>query len=169
MIVVDALDEYIRDEDTSRILGLFATTKAIPNISLKVFLISRPETEISHRFGKMLKTDYDDCILYNIEELIVEHDIAVFLKHHLGRIRDHHQYLSSQWPESRDVESLVKKARRLFIYAATTCRYIGDENFDPEERLRQLLTSAVTSKLATQDLDSIYLAIVENSVIMISD
>ena len=131
VIVVDALDECIKDDDVRQLIALFATVNSIQNISLKLFLTSRPETEISLGFRHI--SNYHDFILQNIEETIVAHDINILFDYQFGLIRKDNTYIDSHWPKPREVQTLVKKAGKSFIYAATTCRYVRED--DSEARL----------------------------------
>ena len=62
---------------------------------------------------------------------------------------------------------MVEKAAGLFIYAATTCRFIQDQDYDPEEQLSIILGNGAQAygPSPTKDLDDMYTKILQRSVI----
>ena len=81
---------------------------------------------------------YQDLILHEVPKQTIEQDLALFLEHELGKIREQRS-LSLSWPGKDQIEALVEMAVPLFIFAATACRYIGDERHNPKKRLDILL------------------------------
>jgi hypothetical protein len=71
----------------------------------------------------MADAEHKDVVLHNISPSIVDHDIATFLKHHLGIIAKE-CYQSDDWPGAEVIRRLVQSASGLFIWAATACRFI---------------------------------------------
>lgn len=122
VIVIDALDECDREEGIRAILQLLPRTTPV---SLRFFLTSRPELPIRLGFNQMLEGTYQDLILHEVPKQTVKHDIALFLVHELGRIRQQRS-LSPYWPGKDQIQALVETATPLFIFADTACRYIGD-------------------------------------------
>lgn len=80
-------------------------------------------------------------MLHSIPAPVIEHDIAVFLNHELGRIRDKFnrleegQKLPLEWPGEASVQRLVSIAQALIISAATICRLVGDSALGNPRRL----------------------------------
>jgi hypothetical protein len=116
---------------------------------------SRPETAIRLGFRDMPEIIHQDLILHDIPVSTVEHDISVFVRHELGKIRKQHD-LSEEWPNEKDVKLLVQKSNCLFIYAATACRFVGDQSWLPEERLSLILQDDATAASPSAELDHIY-------------
>ncbi|KAH8885022.1 YVTN repeat-like/Quino protein amine dehydrogenase [Thozetella sp. PMI_491] len=145
-VVVDALDECDGDADIRNIILLLARASSLGSVRLRVFITSRPELPIRLGFTKV-EGSYQDFILHEIPEPIVEHDISVYLSNELIKIRNDYNsgmpeslQLPSSWPGQDKIETLVHMALPLFIFAATICRFIGDDVLlDPEEKLRQVL------------------------------
>ncbi|EPS43385.1 hypothetical protein H072_2594 [Dactylellina haptotyla CBS 200.50] len=54
------------------------------------------------------------------------------------KIREEYE-LPEDWPGDEKIQTLVEMAVPLFIYAATLCRFIGDESWDPSERINLVL------------------------------
>lgn len=86
-MVINALDEYDREEDAKAIIGILSRAKEVTLVSLRFFITSRPELPIRYGFGK-IQGEYQDVALYRIPEPVIEHDISVFLQYKLARIRN---------------------------------------------------------------------------------
>ncbi|KAF8252046.1 hypothetical protein K440DRAFT_658313 [Wilcoxina mikolae CBS 423.85] len=76
----------------------------------------------------------------------------------LEQIRRHYlrRDLPIEWPGEEIIRELVRRADGLFIYAATICRFIGEKDNDPEERLSFVLQEQMNDGLPTKQLDSMY-------------
>jgi len=155
VVVVDALDECEREEDIRVILQLLARARDIRPVSLRVFVTSRPELPIRLSFKQMLDGTYEDLILHEVQKELVEHDITLFLEHELREIRKWRS-LSLDWPTKDQIQTLVQMAIPLFIFAATTCRYIGDRRDNPRKRLNVVIGY---QKTKASKLDKTYLPI----------
>jgi len=73
--------------------------------------------------------------------------------------------LGTPWPDEQIIEQLVERAAGLFIYAATTLRFIQDGIDGPEEQLSLILSATKSSLLATEHLDGIYATLLQHSVL----
>ncbi|KAK4033059.1 vegetative incompatibility protein HET-E-1 [Parachaetomium inaequale] len=146
VLVLDALDECDRDRDIRLIISLLSKAKTLNSVQLRAFVTSRPELPIRLGFAK-IAGDYHDLVLHEVAPLIIEHDIAAFLRSRLAEIRDDHnalyggskQELPLEWPGSEVVHTLVQMAVPLFIFAATVCRFIQESGYDPRQQLVQVL------------------------------
>jgi hypothetical protein len=167
VIVIDAMDECECQYDVQRILYLFTQAKALKAIHLRIFITSRPELPIRHGFQDIPTSTHQEFILHDISQSVVDHDISAFFKYELGRIQRDHK-LHPDWPGEQHVKCLVERASRLFIYAATTCRFIGESKF-PEQRLTQIIQGSDTKQKPERNLDEIYIQILEDSIIRDSD
>jgi len=156
VFVIDALDECEREEDIRAILQLLARTKDIRPVSLRVFVTSRPELPLRLGFKQMSDGTYQDLVLHEVPKRTIEHDITLFLKHELEKIREQRS-LSPDWPGNDQIQALVQLAVPLFIFATTACRYIGDQRDNPKERLAIILQYQTTHHVSK--LDRTYLPI----------
>ncbi|KAF2192944.1 vegetative incompatibility protein HET-E-1 [Zopfia rhizophila CBS 207.26] len=156
VVVIDALDECEREEDIQAILQLLARTKDLWPVSLRVFVTSRPELPIRLGFKQVSDGTYQDLILHNIPKETIEHDIALFLAHELGVIREQRS-LPPSWPGKDQIQALAEMAIPLFIFAATACRYIGDKRDNPKRRLEIILQYRTVNQVSK--LDKTYLPI----------
>lgn len=166
-LVIDALDECECEEDIKLILQLFVEANDLNTAKLKIFLTSRPEMPIRLGFQHMPEVIHQDLILHDIPRSVVEHDISIFLKHELGRIRND-RGLPGDWCDEKSINILVQRSDCLFIYIATACRFIRDPNWRPQERLSLILESNATGHQLTAELDSMYTQILELSLINVS-
>ncbi|KAK2779211.1 hypothetical protein FQN52_002507 [Onygenales sp. PD_12] len=147
VIVIDALDECERKADVKTILYHLARTKEIKSVNLRIFATSRPELPIQLGFKNMPGDAHRDLLLHELPVPIIEHDISVYLKHELSKIKDEHNtsadspdlFLPVDWPGQPNLDILVKMAVPLFIFAATVCRFIGEPRFNPQKRLEDVL------------------------------
>ncbi|KAL8920505.1 MAG: hypothetical protein Q9208_006255 [Pyrenodesmia sp. 3 TL-2023] len=162
--VIDALDECGSDDDIKRILQLCVEVKGLKEVSLGVFVTSRPEIAIRLGFEAIPEIIYQELDLRDVPRHIVEHDLLVFLKHEFGRISRRHKM--SGWTKDEDLRSLVQQSDCLFIYATTACRYISDLDWDPEERLSEVLIGGPARGGNTAGLDTMYMQVLTSSLII---
>ena len=77
--------------------------------------------------------------LHQIPKSVIEHDISAYLSYELAKIGDDYnnqvfddQRLPQNWPGERIIQTLVRMAIPLFIFAATVCLFVADETrLDP--------------------------------------
>lgn len=132
VIVIDALDECEGDNNIRDILQQLRRS-----ICLRCFITSRPELPVRLGF-QAVESSYQDLILHEIPELVIEHDIALFLEHKLDKVRKE-RGLDSDWPGKPNFVTLLSMSIPLFIFAATICRLFEDYNVDPEQCLLEIL------------------------------
>ncbi|OBT86395.1 hypothetical protein VE02_05285 [Pseudogymnoascus sp. 03VT05] len=169
ILVIDALDECEREnreDDTRVILGLLAKAKDLPTIQLRIFLTSRPEVSVSHSFSAMSNFTHQDRILHHTSKGVIERDISAFILFEFERIKKKRGLLSD-WPKVEDINSLVRDANGLFIYAATISRFVDRRN--PEKQLSIILQYKGSSpptlrKSHTQSLDEIYYQVLKSAI-----
>lgn len=149
VIVIDALDECEQEADIRTILRLLPCVKECRTIQLRFLVTSRPELPIRLGF-KHMSGGYQDLILHDIPEETTRHDICLFLRHRFAQIRQVHS-LPQNWPREEDIQNLTEMAVPLFIFAATVCRFVGDLNWEPEERLATVLQNQIDSSMSKLD------------------
>jgi len=163
-IILDALDECEEQKDLRMLLRLLAITEDIPKLRLKILLTSRPELPIRHGFEEIPSIFHRNLALQNVPRSVVDSDIRVFIGHELEVIQ-YEFHLLTDWLADVDLNTLTMKARGLFIFAATACRYIGGSSqAKPQERLRQICSSVATNKLVTEEIDQMYAMVLQNSI-----
>ncbi|QGA18984.1 hypothetical protein EYB26_006669 [Talaromyces marneffei] len=159
VVIIDALDECDQENDIQIILRLLFNLQKVTSFCLRIFLTSRPELPI--RLGFRQSNNHQDLVLHKLPKPVIEHDIRLFLEHKLSKIRDDH-LLPLEWPENENTEKLVKMAVPLFIFAATICRFIGDIDWLPEERLAAVLQDEAAT--STSDIERTYLPVLNQLI-----
>ncbi|KAH6646817.1 vegetative incompatibility protein HET-E-1 [Truncatella angustata] len=167
VIIVDALDECEREKDVESLINLLSSTKLTKNLQLKFFLTSRPELPIRVGFQAVSGT-YQNFVLHEVVESVIEHDINVYLRYELGKVRETFnrnpisgQPLPANWPSRTALETLVRMAIPLFIFAATICRFIADRRVgSPDEQLKEVLEYETKSQ--ESQLDATYLPVLQS-------
>ena len=169
VIIVDALDECKDYEPASAILSVLGQfVSEIPKV--KFFLTGRPEPRIWDGFHlPLLAKATDILILHEIEAVLVNNDIRLFLKHSFLEIANRRSGLDG-WPTEEQLNLLCERAGGLFIYAMATVKFIDNRNDNPRKRLDFLLQSPENSahegkaKLKTNTtLDSLYIPILQEA------
>ncbi|KAH8587520.1 heterokaryon incompatibility protein-domain-containing protein [Bisporella sp. PMI_857] len=164
VLVIDALDECDKDEHIRMILQLLAEARTLKTPRLRVLLTSRPEIPIRHGFYQISDADHQDFVLHNVPPTIIHHEISLFLEYNLGIIR-HEWSLRADWPGEVVLRHLVLYACGLFIWAATTCRFIREGKQFARKRLDTILKGSSGAITAPEKhLNEIYLTVLEHSI-----
>lgn len=164
ILVVDALDECDNDNDIHIIVRLLAEARSLKAVRLRVFLTSRPEIPIRHGFQELLDTEHQDFVLHNISPSIVDQDIRTFLEHGFELIAQERS-LAAGWPGQEIIKRLVHSASGLFIWAATTCRFVREGKRFASKRLSIILeNSSVGVNAVEKHLDEIYITVLRNCI-----
>ncbi|KAH8753279.1 hypothetical protein F5883DRAFT_432523 [Diaporthe sp. PMI_573] len=171
IIVIDALDECDGDTDIKAIIHLLSQAQTLPSVRLRSFLTSRPELPIRLGFKK-IHGGYQDLVLHEIPRPIIAHDLRVFFEFELARIREEYNTgafedlrLPLDWP-GQHIETLVRMAVPLFIFAATICRFLEDTAWrNPAGQLQKLLAYQAASRNSELDkLSHTYLPVLDQLV-----
>ena len=167
LLVVDALDECGNSDDAASTLfhAIVARCAEVP--FLRILMTSRPEMYIK----RILTSDATTGIVLHedINQSVVSEDIRGYLREEMSNVPKRRGVEPSlPWPSEADLEVLVSKAGRLFIWAATAIRFIRDcEEGDRDFRLKVLLGTHVGPGVDTEQpygqLDDLYLAILSRA------
>nr|OQO19819.1 hypothetical protein B0A51_12754 [Rachicladosporium sp. CCFEE 5018] len=138
VFIWDALDECSDVREIREVLQLLARTTALKATRLRVLVTSRPEPHIRRCFNLIGNADRHECALHEMEQAVVEEDIATFFKDAFATLRRELSF-DHTWPGEKALAAFVYQAQGLFIWASTAYRYIseGDEFID--ERIGQIL------------------------------
>ncbi|KAH7305384.1 heterokaryon incompatibility protein-domain-containing protein [Rhexocercosporidium sp. MPI-PUGE-AT-0058] len=164
LLIINALNKYNNNSHVRTILQLLAKARSLTTVRLRVFLTSRPEVPIRHGIRAIPQAEHQDFVLHNIQPMVINHNISLFLKYNLGIIGQEWT-LGPKWPGEEVLEQLVVCASGLFIWAATTCRFIREGRRFARKRLDTILkgsSSAVTAP--EKHLNEIYLTILKHSI-----
>ncbi|KAK6338388.1 hypothetical protein TWF730_002451 [Orbilia blumenaviensis] len=153
IIVVDALDECEKKEDIRIIIKQLAKLKNLTSVDIRVFLTSRPDLPIMPTFRRLADGTYEGLTLHEV--VTVKDDISLVLEARFSKIAADRS-LPADWPGSAVIQKLTDMATPLFIYAATICRFVEDENGDPNERVKNIVN---VDQWETSMVNNIYLSI----------
>ncbi|THU91294.1 WD40 repeat-like protein [Dendrothele bispora CBS 962.96] len=155
VIVIDALDECENVSEVLKAIVPAIQNKQMPG--LKFFFTSRPGKNVSSHLeidsqvvnsGKV-KNFY----LHDVEKNLVQEDIRKFLKNKLQDVTD------------EQIQILVNSSGKLFIYAATTVKYIKGAEEWQKRRLHEVLHSAQgPNPLHIKPMDVLYSKIFEGAI-----
>lgn len=170
VIIVDALDECESDADIKLLLELFSSLRFAGSLRVRVLITSRPELPVRLGFCSLNGT-YRDLILHKISQSVIEHDIAVFLRHEFTNIRNSFNEVTEEelklpvyWPREFNLNKLTRAAVPLFIFAATLCRFVNNSYLgSPDELLQSVLYH--TGNGHTSKLDITYSPVLKQQVI----
>jgi hypothetical protein len=176
VIVIDALDECDSDNDMKGIVALLAEAEGISPIKVRIVVTSRPEASMRLGFRKMQAVLHRDLILDNRPSEEVNADIRRFYHHQFREIKYLQDLHSDDWPAIDDIDRLVESANGLFIFAATLCRFIAENEEPAEDCLSRVLSSVRGDSRLSQtndgdgdgdafkDLDGMYIEILARSL-----
>ncbi len=160
--VIDALDECDSTDDIRLIIQLFIEFKNITNMDLSVLITSRPEIALKHGFQDVPEIMHRRLDLRDIPRQTVEHDIYIFIKEKLRQIKSESK--GQPWPSEPDLDSLVRRADCLFIYAATVCRFIREPYNVPEDCVSDILLNRPIGGGDTAALDAMYTQVLRSAL-----
>ncbi|OJJ45212.1 hypothetical protein ASPZODRAFT_143860 [Penicilliopsis zonata CBS 506.65] len=151
ILVIDAVDECHDENHIPVLIQLLSQLqKTNSSIELRAFVTSRPELPLNIGFIK-IPDEHQKAILHDIQESSIEHDLLIFFKEKLSKIRherDEEEDLEQDWPGADIIQILVAMAMPLFIFAATVCRELQDPQWPAKDILNGILEHQnETSKL----------------------
>jgi hypothetical protein len=126
-IVIDALDECDDENDISALIGLLQRTNEVENISIRILVVSRPDSPIRDGFGKVPALSIYQISLDEQNMQKVDNDIRLYLLDRFRAIKREKSVNHAAWPAVRSVSRLVRLSGGLFIYAATACTFIQED------------------------------------------
>ncbi|KAH6960223.1 hypothetical protein DER45DRAFT_557288 [Fusarium avenaceum] len=160
IIIIDSLDECEDSSEAEDLLRMLPNLCKYHPLDVRVLVISRPVKHISNilgdpKFGAKKLTLEKIPRRSNGADL---DDITKFMRSELKQIinpRDDER----GWVTDEDIRQLVDRADGLFIYAATTCRFLNVADDDEEIqvlRLKKLIEGKSSEGTPEARLDEIY-------------
>jgi hypothetical protein len=162
VLVFDALDECV-EPDASEVLKLIiSSVSKLPKV--KIFLTTRPELGLRSKY--MDTTEANVFHLQDIEDLIVEQDISLYVNYSLSPFKMKEalgdSYDPSWEPTVDEKTGLAKLSGKLFIFASTAIKFILDtQEVNPKGQLANLLNLQSDNTLSA--LDSLYLHVLKSA------
>ena len=166
VIIFDGLDETLTPDDQQLVLDAITSTLYQHNTTIRILVCSRPEPTIVTAFS------YPDSVLCSIsasfslnDDMDSDADIRTFLVEKFNKIRKQLPYPpKGDWPTSDNIEYLVAKSSKQFIFAATVEKYVGSPNHrhNAVARLKHVLDLGLLPRLEDKkkhpfaDLDALY-------------
>ena len=163
LFVIDAIDECGTGDDMSHIVELLLDARGVNQTALRIFVTSRPEIAIRNEFDYDLGQRHLILVLHQIDEVIVQKDLYIFLYFHLTKIRQS-RGLGAEWPGDTNIHRLVAMSGNLFIWAATVCRFVSKGGRLVKNRLFAILENGCGSIGPEAALDRIYRMVLENAI-----
>ena len=167
--MIDVLDKC-KDIGTTSII-LSSLSQCVLQLSpLKILVTSRLEQSIVSIFASRsghLNTASQHLVLHKVELEIVEQDIKVYLISALHDIADCYG-LDSSWPSEGDIQVLATLSSGLFIFAATSIKFIEDRNDSgPRGQLAHLISGKQSDVDACSSpyhyLDKLYIQVLTHA------
>ena len=152
VVVIDAPDECTKLVTVEKFIQ--AVVNFAPDMPLKFLISSRDTTQIRNAFHHNLTYTPMIVSLHTIERTVVQEDIKLYLHTSLSAIVAQ-KPLPIPWPPLDQLEILLERSDRLFIYAATALRYIQAPDVDFRERLTHI-TCLTPARMQTGVIDSLY-------------
>ncbi|KAF5680166.1 WD40 repeat protein [Fusarium circinatum] len=162
VLVVDALDEC-DNQDAEALLSMLEQLKTLRQVQLRFLITSRREGHISTGFKSLPRELYRRVELKKVEATSGGHnDINLYLSKTFCQIAERWG-IKDNGVTDDDIESLAVKADGLFIYAATTCRFL-DSSLFANKKLRDIRLSLILEDELEKDgpqerVDDIYLKV----------
>ena len=157
VLVLDALDECSTAEDRESLIKLLSDTSSHLCSVFRIIITSRPDIDIRYAFQSQAHIHSREL---DLNSTTTSHDISSYFQHHMAAIRAKKSYLRVDWPGNDQIDTLTERARGLFAWAATACRFINGH--DPHKRLNIIL-GGNTSARAESALDSLYQMALESA------
>ena len=170
IIVIDALDECSSRWVVESLIK--AILNGVADVPLKFFILSRPEDWIKRAFGQAARsTLLREFTLHDVAKSDVQRDIETYLKLALSDIATACGYVhhDPSWPPEQQLKALLIRSDGLFIYAATTIRYIGAQGVNSRRRLTEIVRPGPTSVLQASTIDNLYQMIMDHAFNRLED
>ncbi|THZ56728.1 hypothetical protein D6C88_09220 [Aureobasidium pullulans] len=164
VIVIDASDECDDENDIKSILQLFTQAQDITTVRLRVIVTIRPGTHSHLGLQVAPATFRRQLVLDELSKDAVDQDIRAFFKSHFDAIRIKHGALPTAWPGDDIVDMLVQRAGTLFIYAATVCRFLREDERFSQERLFFVLQQDSAYRKSLLAIDDIYIKVLHRAM-----
>ncbi|KAJ7676210.1 hypothetical protein B0H17DRAFT_945587, partial [Mycena rosella] len=156
VVVVDALDECgglgkARFQDRQDVVLAIARWSTLSPL-LKLVVTSRDETPISEVLAPI-----STSLELRLNSRQAARDIEVFLKLEFQRIARTHS-LADSWPTQDEIRAIAKKARGLWVWAATLVKFVDQPR--PQDILQEILTGNMNVE---GDITDLYILILKFS------
>ncbi|KAF4964049.1 hypothetical protein FSARC_7998 [Fusarium sarcochroum] len=163
VLILDALDECDSEKDIRVILRVLATARTLNITKLRIFITSRPEIPIRHGFAMIPDVEQQVFVLHEISANLVDRDLSLYFRDSFSVMREERGY-TDDWPGGGTIKRLVDNSCGLFIWASTACRFIREGRRLASKRISTLLNGHRSGAGPEQQLDQIYMSVLEDSI-----
>ena len=157
VVVIDALDECTNLQTVEKLIQ--AIVEFAPDMRLKFMITSRDMTQISKAFSHNSHYPPKTLSLDDVERSIVQGDIKTYIQNSLSAMARRSEQPLSWSPE---LEILLGRSNRLFIYAVIVVRFLGQDDGEFGTRLDHI-TRLTPGRMDTEVIDSLYNDIMEKA------
>ncbi|KAG9519327.1 WD40 repeat-like protein, partial [Aureobasidium melanogenum] len=164
VIVIDALDECDDENDIKSILQLFTQAQDVTTVRLRVIVTTRPGTHSHLGLHVAPATFRRQLVLDELSKDTVDQDIRAFFESNFEKVRSKHGALPTAWPGDLTVDLLVQRAGALFIYAATVCRFLMEDERLSKERLSVVLRRDRAYQKPLSAIDDMYMKVLQRAI-----
>lgn len=163
VFVVDALDECGGENNVGAIIRAIGTARVLTSVRLRIFITSRPGISIDNVFRDLTGAQRDNFIRYEDSYDSVNPDLRLLFENKLAEIVKSRCF-DEDWPGSQCIDRLVDCSGRLFILAATACRFIaeGKTHDTIQKRLNRLVKKTPSDTDPEKQLDDIYTTVLRD-------
>ena len=165
LFVIDALDECLEAGATELLSHLLSQLTVIPFV--KVLITGQPEQHIISTFNQIQR--HQGVVMHGIEQQITEKDAEIYLTARFEEIQRQFRAVGIDWKwTEQQLKILVKRSGKLFVYAVTVSKYIGDLDLAiPEAQMRKVLDAktppnSLDSSSPYTELDILYLQVFQS-------
>jgi len=172
VIVIDALDECDKENEVFGLVALLVQAANVKQCRLRIVVTSRPEAALRMCFNAKAIL-HRPLKLHDEKDVpgdIVDGDICLYLYDQLNLVKEKRMFTNQTWPDVDSVDQLVQRSNRLFIYAATVCKFVSRYTaHTPDKAVRYFLSLDVQGNdegrtAVTAQLDSLYRTILEYAI-----
>jgi len=167
IFVIDGLDECDDPKEQLQLLRLIEWFTRDEYLPIRFSIASRPEYDIRSQFNEpSLRSLTYQVKLDDYES--GDGDIRTYLLDELSRIRRTHPGKAGfprDWPSPEDVERLVERASKQFIYPGTVIKFVNNRQNSPVALLKLVLDlpHSPESSNPLADLDELYSTILSHA------
>ncbi|KAF8883653.1 hypothetical protein CPB84DRAFT_186917 [Gymnopilus junonius] len=157
-IIIDGLDECLDVVFQRKILDVIISGVKTYHLPVKFLIASRPEQEISTRFGAA-DTHAILTRLFLDDGYQSVADIELFFREKFKSIAQSHpfkRYIPRPWPKDDVIQELVHRSSGQFIYAATVVKYLESNRHKPHQRLEVIMEAHPAKDQPFAELDALY-------------
>jgi hypothetical protein len=169
LIVWDGFDEAkdrsraVGSDEIGQIISIFL--KSSGNIPFKIFISSRLDDQIRFSFKLDGADVHKSLFLHDVEKNIVEADIRHYINESLKAITRLRE--GAEWISVEQVEELVKRSGKLFVYASALVSFLGGGGVGQvDERVELIFKNCPEPSIQDspyKQLDDLYTQILETA------